>query len=125
MISDQRTLLLLKKHFDPFCRSRNIEFQAIGLKPFTNFYPFFDNQGGVDIVPKLLEISNVSGAFQAGETIRGTIGANGTSFEFRLCTPNHKTGPFNNPSTTYTVNPYDPTIHSSNWIFSGIYSPEY
>ena len=101
---------IAEETFDPFCRSRNIEFQAIGLKPFTNFYPFFDNQGGVDIVPKLLEISNVSGAFQAGETVRGTIGgANGTSFEFRLCTPNHKTGPFNNPTTTYTVNPYDPT----------------
>ena len=98
---------IAEETFDPFCRSRNIEFRAVGLKPFTNFYPFFDNQGGVDIIPKLLEVSNVSGSFQAGETIRGTIGS--TEFEFRLCTPNHKTGPFNNPSTTYTVNPYDPT----------------
>ena len=98
---------IAEETFDPFCRSRNIEFRSVGLKPFTNFYPFFDNQGGVDIIPKLLEVSNVSGSFQAGETIRGTIGS--TEFEFRLCTPNHKTGPFNNPSTTYTVNPYDPT----------------
>ncbi len=98
---------IAEETFDPFCRSRNIEFNAIGLKPFTNFYPFFDNQGGVDIIPKLLEVTNVSGSFQIGETIRGTIGA--TIFEFRLAAPNHKNGPFNAPTTTYTVNPYDPS----------------
>lgn len=98
---------IAEETFDPFCRSRNIEFNAIGLKPFTNFYPFFDNQGGVDIIPKLLEVTSVSGSFQTGETIRGTIGA--TIFEFRLAAPNHKIGPFNAPTTTYTVNPYDPS----------------
>jgi hypothetical protein len=97
---------IAEETFDPFCRSRNIEFAAIGLKPFTNFYPFFDNQGGVDIIPKLLEVSSVSGSFQIGETIRGTIGA--TVFEFRLAAPNHKKGPFNAPTETFTVNPYSP-----------------
>tara|TARA_R100000900_G_scaffold124497_2_gene98831 strand:+ start:5231 stop:12553 length:7323 start_codon:yes stop_codon:yes gene_type:complete len=102
---------IAEETFDPFCRSRNIEFNAIGLKPFTNFFPFFDNQGGVDIIPKLLEVANVSGSFQTGETIRGSIigTGGGTSFEFRLAAPNHKNGPFNAPTTTYTVNPYDPT----------------
>ena len=98
---------IAEETFDPFCRSRNIEFRGIGLKPLTNFYGFFDNQGGLDIVPKLLEVSSVSGSFQVGETIRGTI--NGNTFEFRLCTPNHKSGPFAAPTETYSINPYNPT----------------
>ncbi len=102
---------IAEETFDPFCRSRNIEFRAVGLKPFTNFFPFFDNQAGVDIIPKLLEVTAVTGSFQAGETVRGSIvtTGGGTSFEFRLCTPDHKAGPFNAPTTTFTVNPYDPT----------------
>jgi hypothetical protein len=96
---------IAEETFDPFCRSRNIEFKAIGLKPNTRFYAYFDNQNGLDIIPKLLEVNNVSGSFQVGETIRGSV--NGNNFEFRLCTPNHKSGPFNNPNETYTINPYD------------------
>ena len=98
---------IAEENFDPFCRSRNVEFAAVGLKPLTNFYPFFDNIGGIDVIPKLLEIFNVTGSFQIGETIRGTIGA--TAFEFRLAAPNHKKGPFANPTDTYAINPYDPS----------------
>ena len=98
---------IAEENFDPFCRSRNVEFSAVGLKALTNFYPFFDNIGGIDVIPKLLEVFNVTGSFQIGETIRGTIGA--TAFEFRLAAPNHKKGPFANPTETYDINPYDPS----------------
>jgi len=98
---------IAEETFDPFCRSRNIEFRGIGLKPNTSFYAFFDNQSGLDIIPKLLEVNNVSGSFQVGETIRGRVAGN--NFEFRLCTPNHKSGPFNNPTETYSIDPYNPT----------------
>ena len=40
---------------DPFMRSRNVYFQASGLKPFTRHYHFLDS-GVPDIVPKLVEI---------------------------------------------------------------------
>ena len=53
-------------------RSRNIQFVAKRVKPSTQMYGFFD---GVDVtqycVPKLLEITMISGAFQVGETIVG------------------------------------------------------
>ena len=89
-------------------RSRNIEFIARRLKPKTRLYAFFDN---VDmnkyIVPKLIEIQMESGAFSVGETVVGTVGT--TSIRFRLSTPNHKYGPYNQPEQIYTDNPYSPT----------------
>jgi hypothetical protein len=91
---------------DPFIRSRNVEFLSEGLKPFTRYYAFLDGSNRIDIVPKLVEIQNVVGSFRVGETVDGFIG--GTRLiTFRLCTPNHKTGPFNAPETRFDVNPYD------------------
>ena len=99
------------ENFDPFCRSRNIDFRSIGLKPTTTYFPFFDNQGGIDVVPKLLQVRDVSGSFTVGETVRGTaVNGTDTVFEFRLCTPNHKAGAFNSPSETFLVNPYDSAV---------------
>lgn len=53
-------------------RSRNVEFVSKRMKPLTQMYAFFD---GVNVtrycVPKLLEISMISGAFQVGENIIG------------------------------------------------------
>ncbi len=91
---------------EPFMRSRNVSFVAGGLKPFTRYYSFFDGSSGIDIVPKLLEIEMTSGIFQVGETVDGYID-NKKVITFRLCQSNHKTGPYNNPLTTVSFNPYD------------------
>ena len=88
-------------------RSRNIEFIARRLKPKTRLYAFFDN---VDmnkyIVPKIIEIQMESGTFNVGEVVTGTVGT--TSIRFRLSSPNHKYGPYNQPEQVYTNNPYSP-----------------
>jgi len=96
-----------------FMRSRNTEFRASNLKSNTRFYQFLDSNSNVDVVPKLIEISNsrnlqnygASAAFSIGETVVGTIGGR-ERIRFRLCAPNHKSGNFANPTTTYNQNPY-------------------
>jgi hypothetical protein len=57
-------------------RSRNIQFSASNVKPSTQFYQFLDGNSGVDFIPKLIEITNTSGAFVVGETVIGTFGGN-------------------------------------------------
>jgi len=88
-------------------RTRNIEFIARRLKPTTRMYAFFDN---VDMakyaMPKLIEIQMVSGTFNVGETVTGTLGT--ASIKFRLASPNHKYGPYNQASQVFTNNPYSP-----------------
>jgi hypothetical protein len=100
-----------------YLRSRNIQFVAKNVKPLTQIYAFFD---GVDVTkyctPKLLEITMVSGVFEVGETVIGTIqktGLNVTvidesdpSITFRVAQSNHKEGPYNIPTSTYPLNPY-------------------
>ena len=89
---------------DTHIRSRNVSFDASGLKPNTRFYPFFDSTSGIDIIPKLIEISMDSGAFDLGETVEGFDGAD-RIFSVRTKAPNHKTS-----ETIYTTNPYNPSI---------------
>jgi hypothetical protein len=59
-------------------RSRNIQFVNKNVKPLTQLYAFFD---GVDVtkycVPKLLEINMLSGVFEVGETVIGSVNAIG------------------------------------------------
>ena len=103
-------------------RSRNIEFIARRLKPSSRFYAFFDNTDvNSFIVPKLLEVSMVSGSFQDGEIVIGTMPSSASSgarsITFRLAKQNHKYGPYNNPSEVYTNNPYNPSS-----ILSSLYS---
>ena len=99
-----------------FMRSRNIQFISKKVKPLTQMYAFF---GGVDVtkycVPKLLEINMVTGAFQTGETVIGSVpntglGPNDASTKskitFRVSQPNHKEGPYNAAVTTFSLNPY-------------------
>ena len=94
---------------DTHIRSRNVAFIAGGLKPLTRYYPFFDGTSGIDIIPKLIEISMTSGVFQAGETVQGFIG--GTRlFSARVVQPNHKTGTYNSPTTTFSLNPYNKSL---------------
>ena len=95
----------------PFARSRNIEFSINSLKPNTQVYAFFD---GVDVssycIPKLLEINMISGAFQVGETVKGSmrsVGDTSTSeadreISFRLDQANHRSGTFDSASEVFT-----------------------
>jgi hypothetical protein len=101
-----------------YMRSRNTGFTAVNMKPLTRVYQFLDGNSGVQFIPKLVEISTdsnlqnygSSAAFQVGETVIGwTNSSSGTlkqAISFRVASSNHKEGAFNNPSITYTTNPY-------------------
>ena len=97
--------VLISSSNESFMRSRNIQFSVSNVKPSTQFYQFLDGNSGVDFIPKLIEIANSSKAFVVGETVIGTSGGNNL-ISFRVAAPNHKYGPYNAPSTTYTINPY-------------------
>jgi len=109
----------------PNIRSRNIEFIGTRLKPTTQFDLLFDSRNLSDnsvsstyAFPKLLEVSNVIGSFAVGETIKG-ITNSGIRVSFRLCTPNHKSGTYNSPTSTYSINPYNPNVG-----ISTLYGPQ-
>ena len=97
--------VLISSSKESFMRSRNIQFSVSNIKPSTQFYQFLDGNSGVDFIPKLIEISNPSKAFVVGETVIGTFGGNNL-ISFRVAESNHKYGPYNAPSKTYTINPY-------------------
>ena len=94
---------------DTHIRSRNVAFSANALRPVARFYPFFDGTSGIDIVPKLLEVSMDTGIFSNGETIEAYNGSTLVA-SFRTCQPNHKTGPNLAPATTFNANPYNTAI---------------
>ena len=102
---------------DPYMRSRNIEFRSGGLKPLTQHYAFIDDISSIDIIPKLIEINMSSGLFQVGEEVFGFVG--GTKIlSCRIARPDHKSGPYANPSVRYNANPYSrgntlPTSYSA------------
>ena len=104
---------------DPFMRSRNVFFNANGLRPLTKHYHYLDN-GIPDIVPKLIEITMSSGTFKVFENAKVEI--NGEQIGFmRIQKPNHKFGDSSRPDVgaglgspsvlveEYTVDPYDNT----------------
>ncbi len=111
-----------------YLRSRNIQFVAKNVKPLTQLYAFFD---GVDVtkycIPKLLEISMISGVFEVGETVFGVVTNSLTNLTisersrplitFRVAQSNHKEGPYDSPTTTYPLDPYTnqtvPSVYSS------------
>ena len=109
---------IVRRDIINFMRTRNIEFTAKRMKPYTRVYPFWDD---VDVsrfcVNKLLEIEMISGTFSVGETVSGSMATalnlqQGSIFglpaiSFRVASINHKSGPFNNPSDIYVNNPYD------------------
>ena len=108
IVQSDTTSQSLSHYTEPirYLRSRNIEFDAKGLKPRTRFYTFFQ---GIDvkdyIIPKLLEIEMISGTFQVGETIESDSHFVQSKIRFRLCTPNHKTGPFDGSNPPQVTNP--------------------
>jgi len=94
-------------------RSRNIEIISKRLKPSSRIYAFFDNVDMTSyVIPKLIEVTMSSGTFTSGETVVGTLGSK--SIRFRLATQNHKYGPYNSPSETFSTNPYLPENSLSN-----------
>jgi hypothetical protein len=99
-----------------YLRSRNIEFDITRVKPRTKFTAFFEN---IDvskyIIPKLLEIKMVSGSFLIGETVESDPHFTSSKIKFRLCTPNHKTGPYSDPRETYKFIPYTQTTPESTY----------
>ena len=107
----------VNSNVDPFMRSRNVYFQASGLKPFTRHYHFLDS-GVPDIVPKLVEIEMSSGTFTILEDVK--VELNGVQIGLmRSQEPNHKIGDESRPEfqaglgapnanvEKYTVDPYD------------------
>ena len=102
---------------DPYMRSRNVYFNANGLKPLTKHFYYLDN-GVPDITPKLVEIEMVSGTFRVFEDIK--VRKNGDRIGFmRIQKPNHKFGDTDRPDVgaglgspsviveEYSVDPYD------------------
>ena len=88
-------------------RSRNIRFNASTLKPSTGIYAFFDGQDiSKYIIPKLLEISMVTGTFNVGETVIGTTNNGRELIRFKVAQSNHKKGPIDDPTSVYKSNPY-------------------
>ena len=114
--------------YEPYIRPRNISFVATRLKPNTRFKYLFDAKvvSGSDAVspgsfvfPKLLEITEVTGTFQPGETVLAYDSAGSLSAQFRICVPNHKSGPISSPEFKYNINPYIPTVG-----ISSLYGPQ-
>ena len=105
----------------PYMRERNIEFVAKKIKPLTRMYAFFD---GVDVtkycIPKLIEIRMQSGTFTVGETVEGrmsgqTAGSDLPEIQFRIARSNHKEGPYDSPTKTFTTSPYGTNTVSQNY----------
>ena len=122
----------------PNMRSQNISFTGTRLKPSTKFFTFFSRVDMSErrklTTPKLLEVTPISGSFIAGETVSGLVLNNIVTpcntfsqgnkrvvtsinthqrrkrIRFRLATPNHKDGPYLNPTAFYSVNPYNPNV---------------
>ena len=99
--------LLTNQAPDTHIRSRNVAFTANGLRPVARFYPFFDSISGIDIVPKLLEISMTNGIFQKGETVEAYDSTGARVAIFRIAQPDHKLGDINSPEETFNANPYN------------------
>jgi hypothetical protein len=104
----------------PTMRSRNIEFISKRMKPLTRMYAFFDGENVTKYcVPKLLEISMVSGTFQIGETVIGrmiktglnSVGRDGIGEDpkitFRVAQSNHREGEYNAPTQVFRESPYE------------------
>ena len=106
---------------DPFMRSRNVFFAANGLKPSTKHYHYLDSSAP-DVLPKLIEIEMVSGAFTVFENARielMSINDDPQIGYVRVQRPNHKFGDNTRPDVgaglgapsvlveEYSVDPYD------------------
>jgi len=94
---------------DPYARSRNVQFYAQGLKPLTQHYISLDSISSIDYVPKLVEISMVSGSFNVGEDVEGYV-SDVKTIAFRTARPDHKSGNYSTPEKSYNANPYNKSL---------------
>jgi len=99
-------------------RSRNIEVFAEKVKPNTRFYVFMENTDLTKYaVPKFLPIEMVKGTFAVNDIVQSISQSNETTsvpeIQFRVASPNHKEGPYNNPDETITNLAYPNTTLSS------------
>ena len=99
-------------------RSRNIEVFAKRLKPNTRYYVFMENTDLTQYaIPKYLPISMVKGSFNVNDIVSSVdmlLSDSGISIECRVASPNHKIGPYNNPTETINAIPFpNITIPSS------------
>jgi hypothetical protein len=117
---------LVSRDLISFMRSRNVQFVGSRTKPSTRHYAFLDGRDVTPYcVPKLLEITMISGTFQVGETIRGTTRPTGVlpitnddarpSIRFRVAQSNHQEGPYNAPTKTYGTSPYGSNLVPSSY----------
>ena len=116
--SDGTDLIVTERDI-PDMREQNVEFVGTRLKPGTNHYTSW---AGVDmvedrnnVIPKLLEVTPISGAFEIGETVSGVTpdpqgGTDIETIRFRLASPNHKDGPFIQPTILFNNNPYEANV---------------
>lgn len=116
---------VVSREIIPYCRERNIEFISKRLKPATQHYVYFNNVNMTEYsIPKLLEITMISGVFSIGETVEElqtsiTNESSSTeSIRFRTAITNHKYGPYNNPELTYPIDPYTNNPLSSSYSAS-------
>ena len=113
-VTTTRERVLTRQEPDTHIRSRNVAFAANGLRPVARFYPFFDSVSGIDIVPKLLEISMVNGIFTKGETVEAYDENSNLVAIFRIAQPDHKLGDINSPDETFNANPYNTSLGLGN-----------
>ena len=93
-------------------------FFAERVKPNTRYYVFMENTDLTSYaVPKFLPITMVKGTFAVNDIVESISQSNETSsvpeIKFRVATPNHIEGPYNNPVEVITNLPYPDTTLSS------------
>ena len=92
---------------DTHIRSRNVAFDGSSFRPVARYYPFFDSTSGIDVVPKLTEISMTQGTFTAGEIVEVYAPGGQQVGAMRIAQPDHKTGSITSPETKFNANPYN------------------
>ena len=84
-------------------RSRNVEVTAKRVKPNTRYYVFMENTDLTPYaVPKYLPITMNRGTFSVNDIVQSSNSeiTGSASIKFRVASPNHKLGVFNNPTET-------------------------
>ena len=101
-------------------RSRNIQVFAKKVKPNTRYYVFMENTDLTPYaVPKYLPITMNRGTFAINDIVESSNSetSGNASIKFRVASPNHKSGPYNNPNDLVTILPFPnitvPTAYSS------------
>lgn len=112
----RRTQYSTRTEVSQYIRNRNIDFVGVRVKPNTRFKLLFDkkdlatNTFNSAVFPKLVEITTNTGSFQIGETVNCLDSKGKVVGIFRICSPNHKLGPIDSPTSKFAKNPYNPSV---------------